>query len=274
MVHTDDQDDFVPPATIISASKGEPWINNPSAQEDHQPNYLATNHNQQNINILINQEEIEQHTNPTALMLKVHYKLGHLPFSKIKIMAANGTLDVRMANCCIPICAACSYGKATRKPWRNQKPNHHIGSQGTTVPGTCVSVDQMESPIPRLVAHMKGNPTTCQYNSATIFVDHCSRMGYIHLQENLKADNTLQAKESFERHCDSFGIKIKQYHTDNRRFAEKAFIDNIHQKGQTITYCGVNVHFQNSIAEKCIRDLQDTARTMILHATAQWPKAM
>ena len=230
MVHMDNEDEMVPPSTIISASKGEPSMNNLSAQENHQPDYLATDHNQQNENIPDNQEETERHTNPTALMLKVHYKLGQLPFSKIKIMAANSTLDVRMANCHIPICAACSYGKATRKPWRSQKSNHHIGFQKTTVPGTCVSVDQMESPIPGLVAHMKGNPTTCQYNSATIFVDHCSRMGYIHLQENLKADNILQAKEAFKRHCDSFGIKIKQYHADNGRFAEKAFIDDIHRK--------------------------------------------
>ena len=163
-------------------------------------------------------------------MLKVHYKLGHLPSSKIKVMAANGTLDVRMASCRIPVCTACSYSKATRKPWRNKKPNHHIGTQGTTVPGACISVDQMESPIPGLVAHMKGNPTTCCHKLATIFVDHCSRMGYIHLQKNLKANDTLQTKEAFERHCNLFGIKIKQYHADNRGFAKKAFIEDIHQK--------------------------------------------
>ena len=207
-------------------------------------------------------------------MLKVNYKLGHLPFSKFKVMAANSTLDIRMASCCIPVCAACSYSKATRKPWRNKRPNRHIGSQGTTVPGACISVNQMESPISGLVAHMKKNPTTWIYKLATIFVDYYSRMGYLHLQENLKANNTLKAKEAFEKHCNLFRIKIKQYHRDNGRFAEKVFVENIHQKGQTITYCGVNAYFQNGIAEKCIRDLQDTARTMILHANAWWPKAM
>lgn len=99
-------------------------------------------------------------------------------------------------------------------------------------------------------------------------------MGYIHLQETLKANDTLQAKEAFERHCELFGIKIKQYHADNGRFEERAFIEDIQRKGQTITYFGVNAHFQNGIAKKRIRDLQDTARTMMLHATARWPKAM
>jgi hypothetical protein len=41
----------------------------------------------------------EQSMTPTALLLKMHYKLGHLPFSMLKIMAANGNLDCRMADC-------------------------------------------------------------------------------------------------------------------------------------------------------------------------------
>ena len=102
---------------------------------------------------------MEQSITPSALMLKMHYKLGHLPFSKLKFMAKNGTLDNRMVGCRIPVCAACSYGKATKTPWRTKSPSHHIGSRPITAPGLCVSVDQMESPIPGLLAHMKGAPT-------------------------------------------------------------------------------------------------------------------
>ena len=32
------------------------------------------------------------------------------------------------------------------------------------------------------------------------------------------------------------------------------------QKEEKMSYCGVNVHFQNGIAEKRIRDLQEHAR--------------
>ena len=120
--------------------------------------------------------------------------------------------------------------KATKKSWRNKTPNHHIESQRMTEPGTCVSVDQMESPIPCLVAQMKGNPTTSRYNAATIFVYHFRRMGYAHLQETPKANNTLHAKEAFERHCNSLSIRIKQYHDNNGRFAEKAYIEDMQQK--------------------------------------------
>jgi hypothetical protein len=48
----------------------------------------------------------------------------------------------------------------------------------------------------------------------------------------------------------------------------------VKQKQQTISFCGVNAHFQNGIAEKRIRDLQEHARTMMLHAKSRWPKGV
>jgi hypothetical protein len=36
----------------------------------------------------------------------------------------------------------------------------------------------------------------------------------------------------------------------------------------------VNEHFQNGIAERRIRDLQERARTMIIHAKNHWPEAI
>jgi hypothetical protein len=42
---------------------------------------------------------------------------------------------------------------------------------------------------------------------------------------------------------------------------------------QSITFYGFNAHFQNGIAEKIIRDLQEPARKQLLHANAIWPAA-
>ena len=39
-----------------------------------------------------------------------------------------------------------------------------------------------------------------------------------------------------------------------------------------MTYCGVNAHFQNGVAEKHIRDLQERERTMLLFAVHKWPR--
>ena len=43
---------------------------------------------------------------------------------------------------------------------------------------------------------------------------------------------------------------------------------------QMHSFCGINAHFQNGKAEKRIRDLQDNARTMLLHAQRMWEDAI
>jgi hypothetical protein len=43
---------------------------------------------------------------------------------------------------------------------------------------------------------------------------------------------------------------------------------------QTISFCGVNAHFQNGVAERRIRELSDGARTSLLHAQDRWPSAI
>jgi hypothetical protein len=39
---------------------------------------------------------------------------------------------------------------------------------------------------------------------------------------------------------------------------------------QSITVCGVDTRFQNGIAEKRIRDLQEPFRKQLLHANDRW----
>ena len=38
------------------------------------------------------------------------------------------------------------------------------------------------------------------------------------------------------------------------------------QRGQIISFCGVNAHNQNGLAKKATRDLQEQARKSLLHA--------
>ena len=83
VVNTDNNVNNVPSLeATISACKGEPLTSNMLTQESYQPSNLARDHLQQTKDTTGNQEEIKQNANPTTLMLKVHYKLGHLPFSK------------------------------------------------------------------------------------------------------------------------------------------------------------------------------------------------
>ena len=83
----------------------------------------------------------------------------------------------------------------------------------------------------------------------------------------------MKAKEVFEAYAKSHGVKILRYHADNGRFADNAFRKSIEENGQDLSFCGVNAHWQNGVAEKRIRDLQDNARTMLLHAQCRWPDA-
>jgi hypothetical protein len=139
-----------------------------------------------------------------------------------------------------------------------------------------VSVDQLESSAPGFVAQLKGILTKRRYTCATICVDHYSRLGYVHIQQQLTSDETVEAKHDFEAFSRSQGVTIKQYHADNGIFADNAFLKFIREArpSQSITYCGVDANFQNGIAENRIRYLQEPARKQLLHAKARWPAAV
>ena len=137
-----------------------------------------------------------------------------------------------------------------------------------------MSVDQLESPQVGFIAQMKGPLTTKRCRAATIFVDHFSDLKYVHFMSITTSDDTLYAKKSFERYAKSMGVRIQHYHCDNGRFADNVFIQDCEKKQQGISYCAVNAHFQNGRAEKAIRDLQTTPRTMILHAKGRWVDAI
>jgi hypothetical protein len=64
------------------------------------------------------------------------------------------------------------------------------------------------------------------------------------------------------------------YHADNGRFQDLRFKEDCDHKGQQLSFCGVNAHFQNGKAEKKIRDLQDAARTSLLHSMRKWPQVI
>jgi hypothetical protein len=90
----------------------------------------------------------------------------------------------------------------------------------------------------------------------------------------MAAAHTIEAKRAFERYAKVHGVLIKHYHADNAIFDSKEFVAEVHASRQTISYCAVNAHHQNGKAEKRIRDLQDAARTMMLHAKQRWPSAV
>lgn len=80
---------------------------------------------------------------PTAEVLLWHYRLGHIPFSRIQTMAKEGLLPRRLSDCRLPKCSSCIYGKMTRRAKRTKNEKSKIEAWAITGPGSCVSVDQL-----------------------------------------------------------------------------------------------------------------------------------
>ena len=221
-------------------------------------------------------EHPEEEKLPTdqAEFYRLHCKYGHVPFKILKNMAAQGIIPKKFKDCHEPKCSSCLYGKQTRRPWRDKSKPGNVGGRKPKHPGDCVSVDQLISKTPGLIAQVKGWLTNSRYTAATVFADHASGLSYVHVSQSTTAEETLEAKHAFEAFAADLNVTIKHYHADNGRFSEAAFMDAVQQAGQSISFCGVGAHHQNGVAERRIRDLTEHARTMLLHASHRWPKAI
>jgi hypothetical protein len=123
-------------------------------------------------------------------------------------------------------------------------------------------------------AQLKGTLTKKRYRSATIFVDHYSCLRFIHLQIDDSAVKTIASKRAFQAFAAEHGVRIQHYHCNNGQFYDNAFQQACHKRCQHLTFCGVNAHFQNGIAERAICNVSKSARKQLLHACARWPAAV
>jgi len=219
-------------------------------------------------------EEDCQHTNIASEFLRYHLRFGHCSPRKIQAMAKQGLLPRRLATCPIPICSACQFGKASKRQWRTKTAANAASPAAATLPGQVVSVDQLISRTPGLIAQLAGTLTHARYTCATVFVDHYSSLGYVHLQKSTSAKDTLEAKEAFERFAATNHVPIRHYHADNGIFAAHEWEKACREQGQGLTFAGVNAHHQNGKAEARIKHLQEMARTSMIHAYKRWPDAV
>jgi hypothetical protein len=222
------------------------------------------------------EDEEERQTETTAAeLLRYHHKFGHVSFSKLQVMAKHGIIPKRLAKCPVPTCSACLFGKAKRRPWRSKTTENKGNIQKPIKPGQVVSVDQMISQTPGLIAQMIGFLTKRRYKVATVFVDQATSTGYVHLQSTTSADESVEAKKAFERFAKVHGVeRVQHYHADNGIFASVKWRQALAEQGQTISFAGVNAHHQNGVAERRIQELTNLARTMLIHAGKRWSKAI
>ena len=223
---------------------------------------------------IIEDEENRQPQTEMAELLSVQHKYGHIPMRKLQEMARQGTLPRRLAKCNIPTCSARLYAKATKKPWRGKTTKRSGDAEQVTKPGAVVSVDQLVSPTPGLIAQMTGFLTTKRYKYATVFVDQFSRLGYVHLQKTTSGEETVEAKKAFELYAQQQGVQVENYLANNGISKANLWVEACKAMNQRLTFAGVNAHHLNGVVERRIRELRDLARSMLIHANSRWPDAI
>ena len=75
-------------------------------------------------NVIVDEED-RLAESKSAELLRLHYKFGHTPFSKLQETAKQGIIPKRLAKCQVPVCSACQYAKATKRPWRGKTRKDH-----------------------------------------------------------------------------------------------------------------------------------------------------
>jgi hypothetical protein len=274
---------YAEPAELVSDDEDEQSVTSAREENTHEwqdrsePTTVffdgeeSTQSNERPPTVIVDEED-RMPDNAAAELLRLHHNFGHVSFRKLQRMAHKGILPKRLKACKIPACSACMFAKATRRQWRTKTSKNNDEDFEEIKPGDVVSVDQMVSPTPGLIAQMIGFLTKKRYKYATVYVDQASRLTFTYLQKTATADETLEGKKAFEAFAATRGVnKIKAYHADNGIFKANAWIENCKEASQPMTFAGVNAHHQNGIAERKIRDLQESARAMLLHARKRWP---
>ena len=198
--------------------------------------------------IIIDEEDQQKSTLEVELLM-AHHRFQHISFSKLQEMARQGILPRRLAHCKIPSCSACLYGKATKRAWRSKQGKQRQEKKALK-PGEVISVDQMVSPVPGLIAQMVGFLTRQRYKYATVFIDQASCMGFVYLQKTCSAEETIEAKRAFEQYAENRGVRVQAYHADNGIFKANKWVEECRERKQDLTFAGVNAHHQNGVAER------------------------
>jgi hypothetical protein len=71
------------------------------------------------------------------------------------------------------------------------------------------------------IAQLKGTLTKKCYTAVTVFMDHYSRLKYVHLMTKLTSEETMDAKQAFEHFAKQHGIRILHYHCNNGHFCRR-----------------------------------------------------
>ena len=264
--------------TITFDLKGSGNLPRTNAFRQHQRDLERINPNQSGYSVL-NGSNINL-TPAQRELLGLHWQLNHINFPWIQYLLRKGIFHRKYKDTTIATvkCKACQLGKQVRLPkgtMRHEIRESKDGSlkSGNLQPGSVISSDQFVSSLKGRLPHTFGKEREEEkYVGGTIFVDDASEFMYVENQVSLGAAETIRSKDNFERECIQHGINIKSYRCDNGVYRSKAFLDDLKSKQQAIQFSGVGAHHHNGVAERAIRTISTSARTILLHAMVHWPE--
>ena len=105
-------------------------------------------------------------------------------------------------------------------------------------------------------------------------MDQVAKLSFTYLQKTATVEENIEGKEAFERYALDRGVTVRYYHADNVIFRANKWVADCVRKGQALTFAGVNAHHQNGLAERRIREIQELARTILIHVANRWPKCV
>ena len=140
-----------------------------------------------NATVCLTEEANANLTSSQKELLRWHYKLGHVSFRQIQWLIRNKKLSTigsykAVANCTIPKCASCEFGKASRRPTRATKTQSKEDKELSLkkdhlYPGQQVSTDHFVSAVPGRTYSSRGSSRANTFCGGSIFVDHTT--GYV-----------------------------------------------------------------------------------------------
>jgi hypothetical protein len=139
--------------------------------------------------------------------------------------------------------------------------------------GDRISVDLYCSSTNGRFPHTFGKERSeLQFTGGAIFVDHATRLIHNTHQLSTTTAETVLSKHVFEDYCDSFGVRIQEYVTDNNPFHGADWANDCKNQRQSHKFSGVGAHHQN-YAERNIQSIFNIARAMLIHFALHWPQA-
>jgi hypothetical protein len=115
--------------------------------------------------------------------------------------------------------------------------------------------DQYESQLPgRVFGNRRFNITSPKNKGGTLFCDGASSHVSIYNQNAFTAEETIISKLKYERETMGTGVQVQTFSSDNGFYTSKAFMKELHTKGQGIKDSGVGGHHHNGVAENFIKN--------------------